>query len=126
MGDSPIRGAALLRLWRDKQGLELVSLQGRLGGGGDQGEVGHQGGGLVQGIVLAEGDEVDVFSGQQGPDGGGGGGQPVVGGGGDEQGAAVAQMGLGGHGHAGVGDPGGQLAQSVARAGAEDEQVQQN
>ena len=34
-------------------------------------------------------------------------------------------MGLGGHGHAGVGDPGGQLAQGVPRAGAEDEQVQQ-
>ena len=47
MGDSPIRGAALLRLWRDQQGLELVSLQGRLGGGGDQGEVGPPGGGLV-------------------------------------------------------------------------------
>ena len=62
MGDSPIRGAALLRLWRDQQGLELVSLQGRLGGGGDQGEVGHQGGGLVQGIVLAEGDEAEADS----------------------------------------------------------------
>ena len=94
MGDSPIRGAALLRLWRDQQGLELVSLQGRLGGGGDQGEVGHQGGGLVQGIVLAEGDKVDVFPGQQRPDGGGGGGQPVVGGGGDEQGRPLRRWAL--------------------------------
>lgn len=51
--------------------LELPPLQGRLGGVCYQGEVGHQGGGFFLKVVLPEGDEIDVFSGQQGADAGG-------------------------------------------------------
>ena len=76
-------------------------------------------------VVLAEGDKIDVLAAQQAPQVGGGGGEPVVGGGGDEHRQPVAQVGLGRHGDAGVGDPVGQLSQCVSRAGGDDQQVQQ-
>lgn len=105
--------------------LELSALQGGGDCVGDQGEVGHQRGGLAIGVILAKGNEVDVFLVQQGSDGLGRGGQAVVGGYGDDYRPAGAQVGHGGHGHGGVGDAGGQLAQGVARAGADDQGVQQ-
>ena len=105
--------------------LELAALQGGLGGISHQGEVGHQGGGLLLRVVLPEGDQIDVLPGHQLPQVPGRGGQPVVGRGSQQDGAAVAQVGLGGQGDGGVGDAAGQLAQGAAGAGGDDQQVQQ-
>lgn len=49
----------------DQHGLELPPLQGGQGRVGHQGEIGHQRGGLMHRVVLAEGDEVVVLPGQQ-------------------------------------------------------------
>ena len=52
-------------------------------------------------------------------------GKTVVGRDGEDDRALVAQVGLGGHGDAGVGDAGGQLAQGVAGAGCDQQYIQQ-
>lgn len=119
-------GVFLIRLLRSKQhGLELAALQRRVDSGWDQGKVGHQGGGLLGGIVLPEGDEIDVFLVQQYADIPGRGRQTVVGGGAEHHRPPVAQVSLGRHGNRGVRDAVCQLGQGVARAGTDDQHIQQ-
>lgn len=108
-----------------QEGLNLLALPGRLNGLGDFGEVRHQRGGLLRRIILPERHEVHVFLVQQGSDILGGAAESVVCGDGNDQRPAIAQMGLGRHSHRGIGDPGGQLCQGVARTGADDHNVQQ-
>ena len=105
--------------------LHLLARQRRLHSGGDLAEVGHQGAGLVGGVVLAEGDEKHIPAVEQNPQVGGGRAQAVVGGRRQHQGPAVAQVGFSRHGDGGIGDAVGQLAQGIARAGAHDQHIQQ-
>ena len=63
--------------------------------------------------------------GQQAAQAGGVAGQGVVAGYGDDYGPLVAQVGLAGQGHSGVGNAAGQLCQGVAGAGGDNQQIQQ-
>ncbi len=105
--------------------LELTALQGRLNRAADEGEIRHQGTGLFFRIVLPEGDEIVILPHQQFPQIPGRTAQTVVGRHGDYHWPVVAQMGLRRHGHGGVGDAVGQLAQGVACAGRDDQYIQQ-
>lgn len=58
--------------------LELAALQGGLGGISHQGEVGHQGGGLLLRVVLPGRGQIDVLPGHQLPQVPGRGGQPSL------------------------------------------------
>ena len=114
-----------MRFHLKEEGLQLAALQSGQGGLGDPGEVGGQRSGLMDGIVLAKGNKIDVFSGQKSADVDGGGGKAVVGGRSDEQRSTVAEMGFCGHCDAGVGDTSRQFAQGVAGTRTDDEQIQQ-
>ena len=83
--------------------------------GGDQPHLCHQGGRFAHRVILAEGDEVVVLPAQQFPDVPGRAPQAVVGGHRHHHRPAIAQMGLGRHGHRGVGDAGGQFWPGCSR-----------
>ena len=85
----------------------------------------HKAGGLSGRAVLPEGDEVKMTAGQQRTQIRGAAGQTVVRGNGQQHGAAVAQMRLAGKADGRVGDAVCKLAERVARAGRDDQQIEQ-
>ena len=85
----------------------------------------HKAGGLAGRAVLPEGDEVKMTAGQQRTQIRGAAGQTVVRGNGQQHGAAVAQMRLAGKADGRVGDAVCKLAERVARAGRDDQQIEQ-
>ena len=106
---------------------ERPCLPSLAGGGeaiGQEGKVGHQGMGLLFGIVLPQGDEEDALLFQQGGDVLEIGGHSVVGGKSQKQGTALTEVGLDGHGHGGIGDPEGDLSQGITGTGCHDQRLQ--
>ena len=85
----------------------------------------HQRAGLRFGCVLPEGDEEIVVAVQKRADVFGIGGEAVIGGNCQNDGALIAKVRFAGKRYRAVGDPGRQLCKGVARAGGDDERVEQ-